>query len=459
MTLGPVSNSPRVATGSGVSTDKPILTTKRKRSEAMDEGPLAALRPLPKRTQASSVDELRNRAASTIIQGMRSHTAHKAESQMLRTGEMWKTAPQVLSAAGLTVPQEPLTIERLSSVNLSRLRQRLGSLSSEEAGLFDRFTQQRFFATHFTNAELDHPSSSGSTMTIFSRQKLEQRQVDFDRDHTFREDIEVKGDDGFVFFALECGDEPQKLHSRFGDTLYRVPFDHPAFQQTAWGALDDLLVVDDEPHGESARARLPGLSNDEREVMANMYGHAEREYDRKPEAFDDIFSGKDLVAGAALTIIYKLREMNEVIHSQGRSAEPQAGTPVQPAVEKLLASSSPAELNTLMASLLTPEIRVPVHFFSTSFEKFSKKDLSDIGTWNGLVDGWDKLSPAERESMQSRERPVGAKALPPADPPPVLSADADAIADFIDELMAKPGEIQFRWPAADPFSNGAAVKP
>lgn len=446
MNPGHVSDFRNVAAGSDVFTDRPLLTAKRKRTAEADEGPLAALQSLSKRP-STSFEAVRHRAANTIIRSMRSDTARKTASQMLRTGEMWKTAAQVLSGAGLIGPQEPLTVERLSSVNLSQLRQRLGQLTSAETGLFDRFTQQPFFATHFTNAELDHPSPSGSTMSIFSRQKLEQRQVDFDREHTFLEDINVKGDDGFVFFSLECGEEPQKLHSRFGDTLYRVPFASPVFQQAAWGALDDLLVVDDESHGASARARMLGLTSEEREVVANMYGHAEREYDRKPDAFDDIFTGKDLVAGAALTIIYKLREMNEVIHSDGKSAEPRAGTPLQPAVEKLLASSSADDLNTLMSALLTPEVRVPVHFFSTDFQKFTKKDLSDVKTWNGLVDDWDKMSDAQRELMQSRARPIGAKALPPLPPvdsPPTLSSDAGTIAAFIDELMAKPGEIRFQ---------------
>lgn len=79
--------------------------------------------PLSKKPCASSPEQLRNRAAHTIIQAMRSHTARQAESAMLRTGEMWQTAAQVLSGAGLLAPENCSRSKRMSAANLFQLRQ------------------------------------------------------------------------------------------------------------------------------------------------------------------------------------------------------------------------------------------------------------------------------------------------------------------------------------------------
>ena len=137
---------------------------------------------------SASVD-IRNAAASTITQAMRKHVARKSASDMLLNGAMWKNAAQVLGDEGLLKDTHEFTLQRLSAINLSQSRRRLGRLSEVEAVFFHHFTRQRFFATHFSDAKLDNAAS----MSIFSRKKLDRNNIDLDRAHTQKKDIEERG--------------------------------------------------------------------------------------------------------------------------------------------------------------------------------------------------------------------------------------------------------------------------
>lgn len=375
-----------------------------------DEGPLAPLRSRQSREPSGreTTEATRDRASHTIISGMRSHIARKPYAEMLDKGSIWKTASQVFRNAGLLGPQESLAVESLSSINLTRLRRQLGTLTESEVRLFDRFTQQVFFATHFSDAELDHASSAGSTMSVFSRQKLHHRAIGFNRENTTGVDILMKGDDGFVFFALECGEEPSKFGSRFGKTLYRVPYDSPVFQQVAWGALDDLLNTDlDTPDVDRYQ---PGLDDVERSAIKHEAGHARRKFQEQPEAFDDIFAGKDLLAGAALSIIAKLRAVNKQLQAPPMTGQPEGQ--VHPLVEKLLSSHSPRDINSLLATFHRPEVRVPVHFFSSDFRKITEDELQ-LMKWNSAIDNWHNLTETEKIMMSwTGESPPGGKPVP-----------------------------------------------
>ena len=358
------------------------------------------------RPPSASVD-VRDTAASTITRAMRKHVSRKAVSDMLLNGAMWKNAAQVLFGDGLLKDTREFTLQRLSTINLSQSRKRLGRLSEAEAAFFHHFTQQTFFATHFTDANLNHASA----MSIFSRKKLDRRSIDFDRAHTQKEDIRVKGDDGCVFFSLECGESVKKLSSRFGKNLYRVPLDTPVLKQVAWASLDDFLL-DGVGGGDSARAEMKWLKPEEEEAMSYVYGHADRGDYEEAQDFDDIFLGKDLIAGAALSILYKLRATNELIHTNLDSAEPEEGTPLHPAVAKLQESRTAEDMNRLIRSFHAPEIRVPVHFFSNKFQKFGLQEIDAIREWNRIVERWPKLSEIERSQARMVVPPTGAKPLP-----------------------------------------------
>lgn len=338
-------------------------------------GPLAGLSSRNRATTSRTNEQVQEQAAHVIGRHVRAHIARPAY-QGMQAGIVFSVAPGLLRKAGLLGPKEALTVDKLSSINISRLRKRLGKLNQGEVDFFDRFTRQQFFATHFTDAKLDHPSSSVSTMALFSRSKLDQRGISFNQDNTTHTDRHIKGDQDFVFFSLECGEEPQKLSSRFGKTLYRVPFDAPVFRQVAWGTLDDIIVDVDE-HKNIDRY-IPGLNEAERDVIRKEigYGRNWRDYLNDSEALNDVFSGADFIAGAAFSLISKLRTVNEKLSSLPSSkSEPTAARPL---AESLLDSDSAQSMNALLSVFHRPEIRVPVHFFSSNFEKFTGDELEQM---------------------------------------------------------------------------------
>ncbi|WP_423598908.1 ankyrin repeat domain-containing protein [Roseateles sp. MS654] len=301
----------------------------------------------------TSAPDRRDLAADTIIRAMRANTARNITRQMIMSGAIWGAIAADLRNTGRLGFNEPLTIERLSSVNLSALRSRLGQLDARECAFFDRFTSQRFFATHFTDAQLHGSAGAGDTMALLSRQKLAERNIDFPTQNTTERDIQAKADDGHVFFALECGEQAQKMESRFGGNLYRVPFDSPAFRQQAWGALDDLLEVAEQTN---VMRRLPHLEYHQEEAIRSMIGPRIPRSANNADAFSDIFTGKDLIAAAGLSLIEKLRGVN---HRLG-------GYDAQ--VDQLFNASTPQAFNALLGLFHRLEIRVPGHFFTRDFQ-------------------------------------------------------------------------------------------
>lgn len=300
---------------------------------------------------------------------------------MTLNGNAWKGGKERLLEECKLEPHEFANIvTKLSSVNMSALRQGLGKLTESEAAFFDRFTQQEFFATHFTNAKLDHASTrssstptafrrlwrpsdnGGRVLSIYSCEKLEKRGIEYNFRNTSLFDHLFKAESDFVYFALECGKKPMKRESRFGKTLYRVPLRSPVFDQCSWGTLDDFVVDTPEKEAQAHRAglsrHLPNLSPDELDVIDDRCCRKTRDPEYNTvDAFSDVFAGKDLIPGAALSIISALRKLPQ---------------DQQQLSERLLASSTPKEINGLLNAVFRPEIRVPIHFFTTDFQKYTR---------------------------------------------------------------------------------------
>jgi hypothetical protein len=305
--------------------------------------------------------DIHNAAAAILVRGFRRHIADQAFDHMFLAGSIWVEYQDALTIKGLLKPDEPLTIPRLSSINLSALRKRLAPLDVPERRFLERFLKQDFVATHFTNASLDQPSKSGENLlSVFSRDKLIAREIGFNQTNTTEGDLSQKGDSDYVFFALECTAQPSKSSSRFGAQVYRVPFDSSVFQDASWGALDDLLGAVDKDAG-SHISDLRDLSVMERAGFSHISERANRDF-LEVEAGNDIFMGKDLLTGAGLTVIGKLRTLHKM---EG----------CEKLADELLASGTPEALNAVLNGILRPEIRVPRHFFSRDFEKFTAVDL------------------------------------------------------------------------------------
>lgn len=87
---------------------------------------------------------------------------------------------------------------------------------------------------------IDRPDGS---VSLFSRAKLQERNIAFKEKHSTNVDISEVGGDDQVYFSLESGHEPQKGQSRFGDRMLRFELYHPAFVKTGVMTLVDLLVA------------------------------------------------------------------------------------------------------------------------------------------------------------------------------------------------------------------------
>lgn len=318
--------------------------------------------------RSKEAPHVHNQAAITIARNMRAHIAKKAEKQMLNQGAMWKKCQKALIDAGKLKPGEDLSLAKVSSINMSTLRQKMGKLTEKEAEFFVRFTQQKFFATHFTDAELDNDASQGGRiLAMFSREKLDLAKIEFNRFNTVLDDMAVKADNNVVFFSMECGERPKKLYSRFGKNLYRVSLDSPAFMQVSWSSLHDLLMG--EAKVKHVKRHIPGLSAADAKAINKLVGMGVRNL-ASEEGYSDIFAGKDMVPGAALSIILQLRKLQANLPSKSGA--------LPPLIERLLASSTEDEFNGLLNTFFRPEIRVPIHFFSTDFRKFTDKELAKM---------------------------------------------------------------------------------
>lgn len=365
---GTASSPEAQGSGNAIAVESDIPT---KQSPMRASLPKRVVRREPANSEADA--KTRDRAASTITRSMRNHIARKEQTTMIASGSLWTGIAADLHKTGRLDADKPLTTERLSSINLSALRRRLGPLSVREAAFFARFTQQKFFATHFTNSMLHHQAGAGMTMSLLSRKKLQERGMSFNSANTTELDMNIKADHGHVFFSLECGDTPKKLKSRFGSALYRVPFDAPIFRQAAWGALDDLLCGEGKP---SVEHHFPGMDVAVIGAIKTMAGPEVDRNDNNAAAFPDIFVGKDLIAAAGLSLLAKLRGVDAQLDAGFGSWSRPLG--VDPDVAKLLNSRKPEEFNALLTAFHRIEVRVPGHTFSTDFQHYGSDLLKVI---------------------------------------------------------------------------------
>jgi hypothetical protein len=204
--------------------------------------------------------------------------------------------------------------------------------------------QQPFFATHATTRDVPVDRPDGS-VSLFSRAKLQERDIPFKDVHSTDTDIsEIAGDDQ-VYFSLECGDEPQKGESRFGDRMMRFALDHPAFVKTGVMTLVDPLLGSPP----SATERFDAISGHYRDDMDDEPSEEEREVVARLDnrffgADESAFHGPHMLEGLGLNILSTLRDH----------------VPMQVAQTMLYNE----DVNRLVNGLFRPQIMVPRHFFA-----------------------------------------------------------------------------------------------
>ncbi|HHJ3242452.1 TPA: DUF4116 domain-containing protein [Vibrio parahaemolyticus] len=226
-------------------------------------------------------------------------------------------------------------MKRLSSENISKLTKELGRLEEKEISFLDKILRMKFSATHATDANI---INNKNTLSLFSRMKLEQRNMEFSREnHPTSGDIGELANNDFVFFSIEPGKGGFKDNSRFGKTIYVVDFDNPAFSQVSWVSLQEQYLS----FGNNTKKHIRNISDDAHEILSFS------DIDIK----SNMLLAKDFKKGVALSLIKKFRQL-----------------PINDR-ENLLNTQSLEQFNSIINGVYRPELKVPRHFFVNNGEE------------------------------------------------------------------------------------------
>lgn len=267
--------------------------------------------------------------AERLTTGLRSKTADKVQASMLRNGPKWYWE---LNSG------EDLTIKRLSAENIGGLRNEVNSanLKHYEKDFIRSLIDEPLYITHAAPSSADIKRPDG-TVSLFSRKKLEEKQIAFNAGNTTGHDIEMLANDDHVFFSLEAGDQPQKDSSRFGDKLMRFKFDQPKILNNATLHLVDPLTAIPPSVGSRFDA-IEDYKNEEEAADA-----IEELESRAYTPGGATFHGAQMKIGLALSIIKVCRESMPDDMSR-----------------KLLEGES---VNRIINGLFRPTVMIPRHFF------------------------------------------------------------------------------------------------
>lgn len=152
----------------------------------------------------------------------------------------------------------PLVLKKLSDFNLKTLRDELQcnpvasvsgssspSLTGQERAFVDAVLNAPWFITHATRFDLI--TDEAQTLRLMSNHHL--KSIERAKGHSdmpehltdSEDDIAQLGNDHYVYFSLEAGEEPKKPSSRFGQTMYRMALDRNQLGEHSVMMLNDAI--------------------------------------------------------------------------------------------------------------------------------------------------------------------------------------------------------------------------
>ena len=159
---------------------------------------------------------------------------------------------------GLAARPAPAVLKALSQHNLALLRSELQRvdttggvgrqrpLEANEREFMAALTQANWHMTHATPVSLKRPGQDAVTLASHWNLQTTARQFGptaRPANQTANDkDVDQLGNGHYVFFALEVGETPMKNRSRFGDIMYRTPFDPASLGDHAMMMLNDPLA-------------------------------------------------------------------------------------------------------------------------------------------------------------------------------------------------------------------------
>lgn len=276
-------------------------------------------------------------SAEKIVNAIRKHTSDKIQTAMTKAGPAWQWDSG-----------QEITVKHLSKENIDRLRELCPaqSLSRIEKNFIETFMNEPLYLTHATPSDSNISRADGS-VSLLSRKKLMERNIQFNQENTSQNDIDRIASDGHVFFSLEAGKQPQKTGSRFGDTLYRFEFDQNKILKHATLHLVDPLTG----NPPTAANRFDVLEDMDEEDPDKSEGIVDSLDSRAYSASEAIFHGEHMRMGLAMSIIEVCRDsMPEDVKNN------------------LLQSES---MDRIINGLFRPTVMVPGQFFGFPVDKTS----------------------------------------------------------------------------------------
>jgi hypothetical protein len=195
--------------------------------------PARPLSPLTEseRTHPTVQAGVRRWLASTAARPMIESTAFKPIREHL------DVVPPGAAKTGLARPSGADVIEKLCDHNFDLLNKQLGPLSTQEKAFLKAFKEAPWHLTHATK----HEPARTDELHLKSQAKLNANKQS--AGPTLNAiDVGLYGNDHYVYFALEAGEDLQKQRSRFGDHLYRLPLQGSGVEEHGLLALHDFAM-------------------------------------------------------------------------------------------------------------------------------------------------------------------------------------------------------------------------
>jgi uncharacterized Zn-binding protein involved in type VI secretion len=270
-------------------------------------------------------DPQRSAVGNRIVANLRGKWASDAERRMEEKGAYWRDKVENQMLGRNSDGSAVSSVSEVARHNVDRLATIRASLTAQESDFRARLLERPFYAVHATNGQVVNDKGD---LILFSRKRLqEMTNVPFARSNSSSMDINSLGNDDYVFFSLEVGEEPRKASSRFGRTFYRVPYSHGAFTASSLLLLDQAIV-------EVPTSRISSIDREANERLSQRGGYSKASL---------MFSGRTAsLEGLVDSIITVLRAR---LDDLSRS--------------RVYDTRSDAAFDEIVNGVFRPEIRVP----------------------------------------------------------------------------------------------------
>ncbi|MBI6547770.1 hypothetical protein [Xenorhabdus lircayensis] len=236
------------------------------------------------------------------------------------------------------------------------LRNSLGKFTNEELEFAKSFKSKEFYIVHVSDKYLiDNLNNSKKDLNLYSRVRLEEKKISFNKYNSSVKDISRLGNDDYVFFSLEVGIIPKKTKSVFGNYFYRIRYsgDNISLMHSSMVLFDNLMPKKHLGQPFCCKRLFERLKISD----SSKAQFRARKLCRGKSSFSGFYHSLN---GLLYSIIHVIRELEN-----------------EDDKKELLSARSDEEINLIINGLFRPEVRVPrmIGFVEGSYQ-VTKYNLS-----------------------------------------------------------------------------------